>query len=212
MKPVGPEPPAVYWRRRAVVAVAVLLAVILLVILWPSGGDPTPTAAEGDPTATASASPSASETAASPTASPSASASASPSSTQVSECSDSDLNIETKVDTADPKVGQPVSVSMTISNISEAPCTRDVGPVVNEFLITSGGYRVWSSDDCNPGGPSQVETIPAGQAFMVQAAWPAIVTSPGCPSPQQPAQAGSYNVAGANGSAIGTSASFALSQ
>lgn len=208
MKPVGPEPPAVYWRRRAVVALAVLLAVILIVVLWPSGGDPTPTAAEGDPAPAASASPSASEPEASPTASPTAS----PSSTQVSECSDSDLNIETKVDTADPKVGQPVSVSMTIANISEAPCTRDVGPVVNEFLITSGGYRVWSSDDCNPGGPSQVETIPPGQAFMVQAAWPAIVTSPGCPSPQQPAQAGSYDVAGANGSAIGTSASFTLSQ
>ena len=109
-------------------------------------------------------------------------------------------------------MGQPVTVSMTIGNVSETPCTRDVGPVANEFLITSGGYRVWSSDDCNPGGPSQVETIPPGQAFMVQATWPAILTSPGCPSPQQPAQPGSYTVAGANGTAIGTSANFALSQ
>jgi hypothetical protein len=101
---------------------------------------------------------------------------------------------------------------MTIANISDNPCTRDVGPVVNEFLITSGGYRVWSSDDCNPGGPSQVETIPVGQAFVVQANWPAIITAPGCPSPQQPAQPGSYDVSGANGRVVGSSAAFALGQ
>lgn len=214
MKPVGPQPPAVYWRRRAAVVGGLLLPLIAIILLWPSGGDPAPTAA----TDQTSPSPSATGSeAASPSPSPtssdtSPSATPSPTSTKVVECSDSDIVIDTKVDTAEPRVGQPVAVSMTIANVSDSPCTRDVGPVVNEFLITSGGYRVWSSDDCNPGGPSQIETIPAGQAFVVQANWPAIITSPGCPSPQQPAQPGSYDVAGANGSIVGSSAGFALSQ
>lgn len=215
MKPIGPEPAGVYWRRRAVVVGAVLLVLFAVIMLWPSAGETESTAATAAPTTLASPNPSPSATSASP--SPSATdegegASPSPTSTTVAECSDNDINVETRVDTADARVGQPVAVSMTIANISGSPCTRDVGPVVNEFLITSGGYRVWSSDDCNPGGPSQIETIPVDQAFVVQASWPTIVTSPGCPSPQQLAQAGSYDVTGANGRAVGSSAAFALGQ
>jgi hypothetical protein len=71
---------------------------------------------------------------------------------------------------------------------------------------------VWSSDDCSPGGPSQVETIPPGQAFAVQATWPAVITSPGCPQPQNPAQAGTYDVQGSNGDLTGSTARFTLTQ
>lgn len=214
LSPVGPEPPSVYWKRRALVIGGALLVIIGLIMLWPSGGDPEPTAADAGTSPTAAAVPSGSPTPGGATgASPTPSASASPSGpATVTDCLDSEIEVQTKVDTPAPKVGAPVSFTMTIANTSGVPCTRDVGAAVNQFTITSGGYRVWSSDDCNPGGQNQIETIPPGQAFAVQAAWPTVITTPGCPTPQQPAQPGTYDVSGTNGTVTGVATRFSLTQ
>ncbi|MDQ1250493.1 MAG: hypothetical protein QG597_4872 [Actinomycetota bacterium] len=215
LRPVGPQPPSVYWKRRALVIGGLLLVIIALVLLWPSGGtepanagaSPSPiTSASPAPTASPSTTPS-NTTEPSPPASPSVTGSA-----PITDCLDSGLEIATTVDPATPKVGAPVTLTMTIANVSGVPCTRDVGPAVNQFTITSGGYRVWSSDDCNPGGPNQIETIPPGQAFAVQATWPAVITSPGCPTPQQNAQPGTYDVVGSNADVTGVATRFSLTQ
>lgn len=212
LSPVGPEPPSVYWKRRALVIGGALLVIIGLIMLWPSGGDAQTTSADTAATPSAAPVPSGSPTPSSATsASAAASASASPSGpATITDCLDSEIEVQTKVDTPAPKMGAPVSLTMTIANISGVPCTRDVGAAVNQFTITSGGYRVWSSDDCNPGGQNQIETIPPGQAFAVQAAWPTVITTPGCPTPQQPAQPGTYDVAGTNGSVTGVATRFSL--
>ena len=212
LSPVGPEPPSVYWKRRALVIGGVLLVIIGLIMLWPSGGDTESTSADAG--ASPSAAPAASGSPA-PSGTPStpgtASSAASPSApAPTTDCLDSEIELRTTVDTPAPKVGTPVTMTMTIANISGVPCTRDVGAAVNQFTITSGGYRVWSSDDCNPGGQNQIETIPPDQAFAVQATWPSVITSPGCPTPQQAAQPGTYDVAGSNGAVTGVATRFSL--
>lgn len=220
--PVGPEPPSVYWKRRAIVVGAVLLVLIGLIMLWPSGGSSNTSAASSPsprPSASGGPSPAASpkssgSAAPSPTSSVTASASASavPSTTAVTDCKDSEISVATAVDTEAPKAGSEVTFTMTIANNSGAPCKRDVGAAVNRIEVTSGGYHVWASDDCSPGGPNQVETIPAGQAFAVQAVWPGTVTQTGCPTPQQKSQPGTYAVTGTNGDVTGTSTMFSLTQ
>jgi len=121
------------------------------------------------------------------------------------------MEIAVQVDPAAPTVGNPVVFVMTIANNGDQPCSQDVGAAVTSFTVTSGGFRVWSSDDCNPGGANQVEVIPPGQAFAVQATWPTIVTTPGCPTTDVPAQAGSYDVVGTDGQLTSPPVRFALS-
>lgn len=218
-KPVGPEPEAVYWRRRILVLAGVLGAFAVIAWLWPSGGSqPTALPSESpsvSPSATASAS--ASSTA-EPSASPSATGEASPSgsaepspSGDARACRSSDLDISVAVETAAPTAGSEVVFVMSIANTGDSPCTQDVGAAATSFTVTSGGYRVWSSDDCNPGGSTQLEVIPPGQAFAVQAVWPTIITTPGCPSTDNPAQPGAYDVTGTDAGITSAATRFALS-
>lgn len=198
---MGPEPESVYWRRRIVLIAAVLGVVAILAWLWPSGGESQPAAVPST-----SASPTSTAASASASASPSASASASastsdepsPSATSASgdpqACRSSDLAVTVSVETPTPTAGAEVVFVMEIANNGDSPCRQDVGAAATTFTVTSGGYRVWSSDDCNPGGSEQLEVIPPGQAFAVQAVWPTIITTPGCPTTDNPARPGSYDV------------------
>jgi hypothetical protein len=99
---------------------------------------------------------------------------------------------------------------MRIQNTSSTPCRRDIGAAQNELLISSGAARVWSSDDCNPGGSPQVQTIQPGQSFSVTVAWLGKLSKKGCPADMPEAQAGSYRLVGRNGTAVSAAAAFAL--
>ncbi len=107
-------------------------------------------------------------------------------------------------------VGSPVEFVMKISNLGAAPCARDVGPAANTFTVKSGGFDVWSSDACTEPGESQVEEIPAGEAFAVKGTWDSTVTANGCANPTA-AQAGAYQVEATNGEVPSTALSFSLS-
>ena len=84
-------------------------------------------------------------------------------------CPDADVKVQAGVETDKPTAGSDVVFIMTITNNSDVECTRGVGAADTSFTVTSGGYRVWSSDDCNPGGEAASEVIPPGQAFALQA-------------------------------------------
>jgi hypothetical protein len=107
-------------------------------------------------------------------------------------------------------VGSPVEFVMKISNNGATACARDVGPAANTFTIKSGGFDVWSSDACTEAGESQVEEIPAGEAFAVKGTWDSTVTANGCASPTA-AEAGAYQVEATNGDASSSPLSFTLS-
>ncbi|MFI0431936.1 MAG: hypothetical protein ACH36H_02195 [Candidatus Nanopelagicales bacterium] len=98
---------------------------------------------------------------------------------------------------------------MRLTNESNTACSWDVGSKAVTFTVTSGGQRVWSSDDCNPGGSSDVQVVPPGKTFEVTSDWPTVVTQPGC-STQTPARAGSYDVTVADDSLTSAPARFTL--
>ncbi len=149
----------------------------------------------------------------SPTASPPATSGPSPSaaaSASTGVCKDTDLAVTVAPAKPTFPVGSQSTFVMKVANKGQVPCTRDVGPKNTSFTVTSGGYRVWSSDDCSPGGESKVETIPPGQAYGVQATWNQEISLEGCPSGQPAAKAGSYSVTAASGSVTSPEAPFQL--
>jgi hypothetical protein len=107
-------------------------------------------------------------------------------------------------------VGATPRLRMRIQNTSSKPCKRDVGAPQNELVITSGSTRIWSSDDCFPGGQPQVQTIEPGQSYSVTVTWLGKLSQKGCPANQPAAKAGSYKVTGRNGAVVSAPAVFSL--
>ena len=216
--PTGPQSPGVYWLRRAVVLL-ILLALVLGVrwLLTGRGGGGTPqaspsTSSSSSPTATptsASPKPSASTTSAKPT--PSATkASPTPTSTGVKACTKSQISVTASTDAASYAVGSTPRLRMKIQNTSSTACTRDIGAPQNELLITSGTVRVWSSDDCNPGGTAQIVTMQPDQSYSVSVTWLGRLSKKGCPANQPLASKGTYKLTGRNGDVTSAPATFSL--
>jgi len=210
LSPVGGEPSGVYWRRRLVV-LAVLIVVLLLVgrACGIYGGSSTPTAA------TPSTSPTTQTK--KPTTTPSTStapkASAKPTTTSTTAtvaCKNSQVRVFVTVENQQNPVGGPARIRFVVATDSDTKCLRDVGPAKNEVVITSEGRRIWSSDDCTPGGSPNVLPISKSSPYAVTVSWQGDVSRPGCPTARPKAPAGSYSVTGRNGGVTSTPATFTL--
>jgi hypothetical protein len=179
-QPVGPLPAAVYWRRRAVaLAVVIGLLVVLGGLLGRLGGDDEP-----DVLAVPTPSASAGEAAPTPSATPE----------PVGPCGDDVLEVQGTAEAADVAVGAGTRLVLTVRNTGTVPCTRGLGQGAVELVVTSGEDRVWSSDDCAPGGDEGVVELAPGDVQTARATWPGTRSAPGCPPDQPVAQAGTYRV------------------
>jgi hypothetical protein len=211
LHPVGPLPPATYWRRR----LTLLLGALVLLLVARScvgGSSPSPRTRAG-----AGASPSATPTAtgsAAPTTSPSRSPSprATTSAAGTGLCPDGVLRVTTRSDATDYKVGTSPRFTVTVTNTSATDCRRDLGGAAVELLVYSGPDRIWSSDDCGAGGGTEVLTLRAGASLEKSVPWSGKRSAPGCPSPAQRTQAkpGTYRVLARVGTLRSAGAVFRL--
>lgn len=209
MHPSGPEPQLVYWIRR--IAVALVIVTVLALVWWllgslRGGGDSasapaTPSASAGTASATEGALPTS-------TAAPSPTAPAEP-----TDCPNAVIAVDATTDASTYKVGETPKLTLTITNTGSVACKRDVGPKANELEITSGGYHVWSSDDCNASDKSKVATLKPGETFASSITWDGKISQKGCPDGDNgpEAKAGRYDVVGRNGKVTSDGTPFALS-
>jgi hypothetical protein len=212
MNPIGPEPPMVYWIRRIAIVVVVIT---LLVALWwligalrGGGGSKSSSgpSASAQPSAGASVAPNGSSQ-------PSAGASAAPtpSKSPVTQCPDSSIKVEATTDAATYPVGSTPKLTLTITNTGDTACKRDVGPKANSLEITSGGYHVWSSDDCNASNKSKVIKMQPGDKVASSITWDGHLSQKGCPNGKGPAaKVGRYALTGKNGGVSSTPTPFGL--
>ena len=156
--PVGPQPSSTYWRRRLVVGIA-LLAVIVVIILiiarLGSGGAP---AADTEPAATTS--PAAEDTA------------ETPDSTDVAACAEGVVSVVPITDQDSYPVGAQPLLSLSITNTGTTACTFSAGSDVQEYIVSSGEERIWSSKDCQSAPVADVRTLePAATLTTTPFAW-----------------------------------------
>lgn len=204
MHPTGPEPASVYWIRRAAI-VAVILT--LIVAVWwvisslLGGGEDLTSGSASEPSAAATAAPSSSST-------PDASAQTSQ---EPVACLDSAILVEATSDASTYPVGSTPRLTLTITNTGDVACKRDVGPKANELEITSGGYHVWSSDDCNANNKGKVSVLKPGEKVAASITWNGKLSQKGCPDPEgETAKAGRYDLVGRNAKVTSESTPFAL--
>lgn len=203
-RPVGDQPPSVYWVRRGLL---VAVAIVLLAIvwwLWPTGAD-TAENAGANP---------------SPTTSPTDTASASPSASKTKKkkskeefeptCSDAAIEVAVATDADTYAADRKPSFTFAVENVSDKACSRDVGQLANELRVTSGGAKVWSSDDCNPGGAVDRSNLAPGDRFVQTVSWARVTSAEGCPTPEEAAGSGTYQVLARNGDVLSEPAAFEL--
>lgn len=207
VRPVGEQPPAVYWRRRLLI-VAVVAVVGLLLLRACGGSDATPVVdPSAAPTPTATEGSTATPT---PTTSPKATTNASTTAGAVTACDPADVRVTATVADEQYPVGGPVPIRFVVTTTKKNDCVRDVGAAANTVTITSDDRRIWSSDDCTPGGDADLRRISESKPFAVTVTWQGDVSRPGCESPRPKAPAGTYDVRGRNGDITGPKDTFTL--
>jgi hypothetical protein len=135
--PVGPQPPAVYWKRRAIVLIGLLavIVIILLIVFRPGGDAPAPT---GTPTSGSSQPPADSDV--------------------VAACTPEQVQLTAVTDKGGYNAGEQPLLSMTITNTGAAACSIDASTDQQEYVIASGSEQYWSSKDCQ-GEPVVAEAV-----------------------------------------------------
>ena len=215
LRPVGPERPAVYWRRRLMVLLAAAAVVLLLVggvnALTGGSGDASPTAAQdsgaakdagkaggkdagkdpkGDPgtTPTAGSSPTGGSASPSPTKPANGAGAAA--------CTAKSLQVTATADASSYSKGATPKLGLLIRNVGKEDCSLDAGSAAVELLIVSGKDRIWSSDDCQKGGTSNVQVLKPGAELASSVQWPMQRSAAGCPADLPTPSAGTYQVTG----------------
>lgn len=132
------------------------------------GGDPAPAPAADDPGSAAG--PDASSTAA-----------AAPTSTSTEPvCNPASIKVTGSTDAETYGAGENPVLSLTVSNSGDAPCPVNVGTSQMEFLVTSGGDRIFSSRDCQEGAEDLEVTVEPGASETARFTWERIRSTPGC--------------------------------
>jgi hypothetical protein len=185
---------------------ALLLLVAIVWWIWPSGGDDTEQAS-ADPTPSPTASVAPSDTT---SASPKPTKTREPKDKLLPPCDDSAIEVTVATDAETFPADRQPTFTFAVENVSDEACSRDIGQAANELLVTSGGTQVWSSDDCSPGGDADPTNFDPGDRFVQPVNWPKVQSAEGCPTPQEAASAGSYQVVARNLEKISEPAVFVL--
>jgi len=209
VRPVGPEEPQVYWRRRLLVGLAALVTLIVLINSLSGGDDPIASAASSSQSPNAvvtppelTPAPSVSESQTTSVLEPTVlTPSVQPTVPAVSqgECSDADTSIRVVVDRETTSVGEGVHINMIVKNISTTTCKRDVGSGANEVTVISGPALIWSTDHCNPSTDKDLVELAPGQEWSVNVVWVGKQTAKGC-KVRNMAEPGTYWAHGRNAS------------
>lgn len=218
-----PVSPAVYRRRRLVVAIALIIVLVLIVWLIAAvagassgskgaGGSPRPTLTATVPKQTYSAVPTpmasatqdagqtpAPQTTLTPQATPA-----------LTLCSPAYVTVEALTDKQSYSSGELPNLSMRITNTGSTACSWNVGTSQQQFTITSGQDTWWRSKDCQTDSSDAVVVLEPGKAVASAApiVWDRTRSSTStCSSARPTAVAGgaSYHLLVQVGSAVSTS-------
>jgi len=169
VRPRGPLPPKVYWRRRLIVlAILVLIIVVLVIVFIPRGGaGPESTQSTGMETT-------------GPLATPV------PTATAGGVCDPSRIAITADTDKTEYAAGELPQLWFTLENKTSQPCTIEVGSTDSTFAVSSpsgsGDEIYWTTADCASAEAAQPVTVtlkPGIPEESQKVSWPRARSTPG---------------------------------
>lgn len=161
-RPVGDQPPGVYWRRRFVALAIIVLAIIVLYYLIRGAlheeeTGPTPGPSE------------------SPSPAPSVDLSGQPS------CGVADLIVDLSPTTRDFSGPAMPTFKATVTQVGLDDCALNPRSDQTALLITSGSDRIWSNTDCAEtliDSPSML--LQPNETVTLTVTWPRIRSNESC--------------------------------
>jgi hypothetical protein len=227
---VGPLPPAVYWRRRALVLGIVLVFVILFVAMCNNaGGDhkpargltsgspgnstPTPTPSVQSPiiggTAPGTGGSAGTGGSGGAQADNPAGSGTGADAGGVPQCTDDEMQLTPSVQKITGGYA-PYQLNLKIRNTSAHSCKRDVGAGPQELHMVDGtGQVLWSSDYCQSAAGSDVRTFGPNIEALFQIGWDGFGDGPGCVKGPQLA-GGTYQIVAKLGGKVGAPVNFTI--
>ncbi|GER24078.1 hypothetical protein NCCP1664_25730 [Zafaria cholistanensis] len=189
-RPTRPSP-AVY-RRRRLVALALLLAVAALLV-WAVAALVGLFRAEPAASGQAASSAAAPQPAPAP-AVPSAAAgeATTASSGGIAACTEADIAVAASTSRKSYSSSQTPVLVMTITNVGSSACRVNVGTSQQDFSVSSGSDRIFSTTDCLADPTDAEITIRAGKSETARFAWERKRSAPGCKSVSAKPRPGTY--------------------
>lgn len=191
LRPVGPQPPRVYWVRRLIV-LAVLVGLVTLLAVGARallGGDE---AVGAEPTADAVAqeasgddAPAEDAPAEDPPADDAEEGTGEDAETGLLggapvACDPGDLTVTLTADAAAYPAGAEPRFAVAVTNAGDSACTVDAGSGSQVVTITSGPDRIWSSGDCVAEAGERLLLLDPGAQDAVELPWPRVRSDEAC--------------------------------
>jgi len=142
------------------VGVLAVVLVIVLIVMRPGAGGAAPAPPASSPAAAPAATPSEASTIApaDPVPDPA------PTTTgPAGECIEGALKVEAFTDKAAYASTEQPLLSLALTNVGAVPCIASAGSDVQEYVVTSGADRIWSSRDCQQNAVAQQVELEPGQ-------------------------------------------------
>jgi hypothetical protein len=114
-------------------------------------------------------------------------------------CAAQDIEVTVRADAKRYAATVKPKLYISVVNKGQEPCRFDVGSKALTLVVSSGSDRIWSSDDCQGAGKSDVRLLDPGKAFAAAAQWSRVRSAPGCPKGQPAAKPGTYVLSGSAG-------------
>jgi hypothetical protein len=111
-------------------------------------------------------------------------------------CTNEMIAVRAEVDGGEHRVGERMLLRLVVTNTSDRPCVRDLGPVRLEIVVWSadGGQRLWSSNDCSSARGADPRTLAPGEPMAFSVRWAGRTSAPGCPERRDGVPAGEYRL------------------
>lgn len=193
----GGKPSASVYRNRRIAVVVIALVVIGLLV-W--GGISLASVLSGKPQPQ------------SPVAAPSASAQPSPeaSADTSGTCKEDEIKITAQTDATSYATDKDPVLTLGIENTSDRECSLNVGTTQQEFLISSGNDRIFSTVDCLAEGEDVILTLKPAQRESARFSWSRERSAPGCKAVNVQPRPGTYKFTAALGEFISPPTTFTL--
>jgi hypothetical protein len=111
-------------------------------------------------------------------------------------CQDRALKLTVRTVAAAYRVGDKPVITLTVQNVSTATCTRDLGAAQQEIVLYAGTTRLWSSNDCYPGGERNVQALSPQELATFSVTWSGLSSRPRCAGTRTRVGPGSYTLIG----------------
>lgn len=110
-------------------------------------------------------------------------------------CPDTSIRVTATVLASSLFVGAQPRLGMTVTNIGQQRCVRDVSGSLQIYTVyRADGTRVWSTDDCFPGTGHETRVLAPGKSASYVIKWAGTSSTPKTCTPRSQVKAGDYTL------------------